>query len=805
MIGQTISHYKILEQLGAGGMAVVYLAEDLKLNRKVVLKILPVESSRNQESRERFVREARAASALDHPNICTIYEIDESETGQMFIVMAYYRGETLERKIHPIPLQMNEALNIAVQIAQGLSAAHAANIIHRDIKPSNIIITDGDVKIIDFGLAKLMGQSKLTLSGATLGTLAYMSPEQLRGDPVDYRSDIFSFGVVLHEMLTGRHPFGENDQAVAYSIVNKEPESIRDFKTELPGELEQIVNKALKKVPDERYQNLDEMLADLVSIDKNLEADSTISTSQKIKGKSISIKKPNKLVSSFLIFMLYYGPLLALVFLFIDTLLLGWFPKDVKLHSLWSLRLLLVNWFETSFDIAQPAATHWAGGITDFPVIIIHLLCALQIWFTKGLWQAESSSGTAHYSIRGFLRWRKDGWTFVGLIAMLAAIALTIYHQFLPDTTCHVFGPTAKGLIANYRPDIPYAPEERFFLVLHRFLQLISLSLFLLTSAYVLPAYLRSSLSRPLIGNADDKQLRVEIIRTISIPIFGIGIVLILSLMTAELGIDELSGRSQHSAAIAMFILLFWLASGLFRLVRVERKDLDFFIWLDRIVQRLRAVSNKLFRQFLTIGGVVLFFVLIIPRLMRMMPGLAMIDLPMLELEAIVRNNIMDFCAWNMKKERDLYSYVSQQIDNATAGKVALHSEGSRQILESQVIAQATVIALFNYDVPFSRIIRAKPDSTQWLKNATVEEILNEIAPLARSFDHLPVPFFYDADYLAAHRRISAYRLLEYFKSNRISLRPPAHSDFEISSEQIWEMAQLAYRKHLSDLHLLDK
>jgi serine/threonine protein kinase len=805
MIGQTISHYRILEELGSGGMGVVYKAEDLKLGRCVVLKFLNPLLTRDEQAKARFANEAKAASALDHPNVCTIYEIDESEAGQMFIVMAYYNGETLEKNIHHAPLQMNEAINIALQIANGLSATHAANVIHRDIKPSNIIITDhGEIKIIDFGLAKLGGYSKLTQAGTMLGTTAYMSPEQLRGDFVDHRSDIFSFGVVLYETLTGKHPFGENDQAMAYSIVNKEPETVRSIRSDLPDELERIVNRALKKAPEERYQSMGELRTDLVSVCKTSEADSTMSASQKIKRKSTSIARPNKLVSFFLVFMLYYGPLLAFVFLLSQMLVPGWCP-DVKLYGPWSLRLLIANWFETSFGIAQPAATHWAGGITDFPVIIIHLLCALQIWFTKGLWQAESSSGTAHYSIRGFLRWRKDGWTLVGVIAVLAAIALTIYHQFLPDTTCHVFGPTAKGLIANLRTDIPYAPDERFFLMLHRLLQLISLFLFLLTSAYALPAYLRSSLSRPRpMADTNDKELRVEILRTITIPLFGIGIVLILALMSAELGIDEISGRSRHSAAIAIFILLFWLASGLFRLVRVERKDLDFFVWLDRVIQRTRAVSGKLFRQFLTIGGVAVFFVLIMPRLMRMTPGLAAIDLPMLELEAKVRSNLMDFCAWNMKKERNLYSYVCQQIDRAMAGNVGLHSEKPRQILESQVIVQAMFIALFHHDVQFSRIIRGKADSIQLLKNASIEEILIEIEPLVRDFERLSIPFFYDADYLAAHRRISAYKLLEYLKSNRIPLRPPAQPELEISSERIWEMAELAYRQHLSDLHVLD-
>jgi len=229
MIGKTISHYKILEKLGEGGMGVVYKAEDTKLRRTVALKFLPPELTRDSEAKERFIHEARAAAALNHPNICTIHEIDESE-GQFFIAMEYVEGESLKDVIEgnlPKVLNFREALDLASRVADGLNEAHGKGIIHRDIKPDNIMITSkGQAKIMDFGLAKLRGQTKLTREGTTLGTVAYMSPEQARGDEVDHRTDIWSLGVILYEMLTGHLPFrGEYDQAVIYAIMNEEPEA----------------------------------------------------------------------------------------------------------------------------------------------------------------------------------------------------------------------------------------------------------------------------------------------------------------------------------------------------------------------------------------------------------------------------------------------------------------------------------------------------------------------------------------------------------------------------------------------------
>jgi len=276
MLGKTISHYRIIEKLGEGGMGVVYKAEDTKLRRPVALKFLPPELTRDAKAKERFVHEAQAASALDHPNICTIHEIDETNEGQTFIAMACYEGESLKTKIERGPLKLNEVLDIAVQIAQGLVKAHEQKIIHRDIKPANVLITrDGLVKIVDFGLAKLSGRTKLTRAGTTPGTVSYMSPEQLRGGDIDQRSDIWALGVVLYEMVTGEAPFtGDYEQAVNYSIMNEAPRPIRTLCPDAPVEAERLIEKTLSKDPNGRYQKTTELLRALQSLKKRLESSS---------------------------------------------------------------------------------------------------------------------------------------------------------------------------------------------------------------------------------------------------------------------------------------------------------------------------------------------------------------------------------------------------------------------------------------------------------------------------------------------------------------------------------------------------
>jgi tetratricopeptide (TPR) repeat protein/predicted Ser/Thr protein kinase len=268
MIGRTISHYKILEELGRGGMGVVYKAEDLNLGRVVAIKFLPPHLSKDEESISRFIHEAKAASALDHTNIGTLYEVDRTPEGETFIVMAYYKGETLRERIDRGGMRTEESLDIASQIASGLARAHEKGIVHRDIKPSNIIITkDKAAKIIDFGLAKLAGKTRLTKEGSTLGTAAYMSPEQARGEEVDHRSDIFSLGSILYEMLAGEPPFkGEHEAALLYCIVHEERKPLSELKVEIQESLHAIVDKTLSKEPAKRYQSASELKDDLDSL-----------------------------------------------------------------------------------------------------------------------------------------------------------------------------------------------------------------------------------------------------------------------------------------------------------------------------------------------------------------------------------------------------------------------------------------------------------------------------------------------------------------------------------------------------------
>jgi len=268
MQGKTISHYKILEKLGEGGMGVVYRALDTRLERHVALKFLPADLTRDPDAKERFIHEARAASSLDHQSICTVYEIAETEDGQMFIAMACYGGETLRDKIRRGPLKVAEAVDVALQLSRGLAKAHEKGIVHRDLKPENVMLTpDGTVKILDFGLAKLAGKHGLTRTGRTPGTVGYMSPEQVRGDVVDHRTDVWSLGVTLYEMLTGLSPFGrEYEAAVMYSILNESPQPLSSFRPGLPGELQRITDKAMAKDPAERYQTISELGKDLEAL-----------------------------------------------------------------------------------------------------------------------------------------------------------------------------------------------------------------------------------------------------------------------------------------------------------------------------------------------------------------------------------------------------------------------------------------------------------------------------------------------------------------------------------------------------------
>ena len=251
-------------------MGIVYSAEDDLLQRTVALKFLPPELGSDAEANERFIHEAQAASALDHPNICTIHEIGRTDDGQLFICMAFYEGETLKKKIERGPFPVPEALDVVRQVAHGLVRAHERGIIHRDIKPANVLLTsDGTVKIVDFGLAKLSGRTAITREGIPLGTVYYMSPEQARGEPVDRRTDIWSLGVVLYEIVSGRRPFdGEYENVVIYRILNAVPEPLTALRTGVSMELERIVCKCLEKNPSDRYQHLDEFLVDIRHLEK---------------------------------------------------------------------------------------------------------------------------------------------------------------------------------------------------------------------------------------------------------------------------------------------------------------------------------------------------------------------------------------------------------------------------------------------------------------------------------------------------------------------------------------------------------
>jgi serine/threonine protein kinase len=274
VIGKTISHYKILDKLGGGGMGVVYKAEDTKLRRTVALKFLPLELTGDPEAKRRFINEAQAASSLQHHNICTIHEIDETPDGQLFICMDCYEGDTLKKRIEGGPVPLDQVVDIGTQVAEGLRKAHEAGVVHRDIKPANILVTpDGVVKILDFGLAKLADETRLTQTGSTVGTPAYMSPEQVRGTDADHRTDIWSLGAVMHEMIAGRLPFaGDHVQALLYSILNEEPESLSDTRPEISAELENVVKNALQKNPEDRYASADRMLADLGKISSRTQA-----------------------------------------------------------------------------------------------------------------------------------------------------------------------------------------------------------------------------------------------------------------------------------------------------------------------------------------------------------------------------------------------------------------------------------------------------------------------------------------------------------------------------------------------------
>jgi serine/threonine protein kinase/tetratricopeptide (TPR) repeat protein len=351
MIGKLVSHYEIIEKLGEGGMGVVYRARDTKLKRTVALKFLPPELTQDPEAKARFIQEAQAAAALNHPHICTIYEIDEHD-GQSFIAMEFIEGEGLQDKIRRGPLPIDDLLSLTIQIGEGLHEAHQKGIVHRDIKPGNIMLTSRDqVKILDFGLARLGTHSKLTRIDTTLGTVAYMSPEQTSGKEIDRRTDIWSLGVVLYEMITGVRPFtGEYEQAVVYSILHDQPEPVTSRRSQVPMDLERIVGKTLAKNPAERYPHVEDLLVDLRAV----------RSATKIPGipqKATPRNKKKMIIITAIVVLIIFSFWSAIIPRFINAL-----KQFTTQQTSESRKMLVVLPFE---NLGSPEDEYFANGTTD--------------------------------------------------------------------------------------------------------------------------------------------------------------------------------------------------------------------------------------------------------------------------------------------------------------------------------------------------------------------------------------------------------------------------------------------------------
>ena len=340
--------YKIQEELGRGGMGVVYKAVDTKLKRTVALKFLPPEMTSDPEAKERFVHEAQAAAALDHPNICIVHEVEEAEE-RTYISMAFVEGQSLKERINQGPLNVEEALEIAIQVAEGLEEAHKKGIIHRDIKSANIMVTGkGQAKIMDFGLAKVRGGTLVTREGTTMGTVAYMSPEQARTETVDHRTDIWSLGVVLYEMIGGQLPFkGDKEASMMYSIVHEAPASLKELKPDTPAEVQQIINRALKKKPESRYQSVPEMLKELKQFETTLKAPEVGITD--LKSLFRLIRKPRIAVPAILVII---AICLFAIWFFYRSAKVRW-AKEQAIPEI--LQLSNDGDFAAAFQLAQQA------------------------------------------------------------------------------------------------------------------------------------------------------------------------------------------------------------------------------------------------------------------------------------------------------------------------------------------------------------------------------------------------------------------------------------------------------------------
>ncbi len=413
MIGQTISHYTILEKLGEGGMGVVYKALDTKLNREVALKFLPPHISKGGVERDRFLQEAQAAAAINQPNICVIYEINDSGE-QPYIAMEYVDGATIRTKLESGPMKMDDAIKYGIQIGEALHEAHSKGIVHRDIKADNIIINSkGQAKVMDFGLAKLKGSLKLTRTSSTVGTLGYMAPEQIQGGEVDSRSDIFAFAVLFFEMLTGRLPFrGEHEAAMVYSIVNEDPVPIQKYLPEINPEIVHTLDKALEKDPENRYQSIQEMVVDL----RRSKKDSTRVSlaSQKIQRPEQSRSnipapvmeqpKSNWLSKKYLIAVGSAAILIIALFFFKDVILSNFAGKSDK-------KIIVVLPFE---NLGPNDKDYFVDGMTDEVTSRLSGLSGLKVIARSSAVQYKKTTKTfkqigeelgVNYILQGTVRW----------------------------------------------------------------------------------------------------------------------------------------------------------------------------------------------------------------------------------------------------------------------------------------------------------------------------------------------------------------------------------------------------------------
>jgi eukaryotic-like serine/threonine-protein kinase len=422
MVGTTISHYRILEKIGEGGMGVVYKAQDMKLDRFVALKFLPAHITQSEQEKTRFFQEAKAASALNHPNVCTIYGIDEFNE-QQFIEMEFVDGMTLREKINGTdaatvpPLSLKQIVEYGIQIGEGLQEAHRKGIIHRDIKSENIMVNSkNQIKVMDFGLAKLRGSFNVTRPSSTVGTLAYMAPEQIQGVEADVRSDIFSFGVVLFEMTTAKTPFrGEHEAALMYSIVNEEPESALKYRSDVPPELLHILKKSLEKDPEDRYQSMSEIIVDLRRLKKEStrvlrtqefqrseqsRSSDSVPLSASTGGRGISEK-----------ILIGSGVFLALIL----SIILVKYVLFPRMASISDQKILVVLPFE---NLGTAEKDYFVDGMSDEVTSRLSGLSGLKVIARSSAMQYKKTPKTlkqigaelgANYILQGTVRWENAG------------------------------------------------------------------------------------------------------------------------------------------------------------------------------------------------------------------------------------------------------------------------------------------------------------------------------------------------------------------------------------------------------------